>query len=225
MKKLVLFDIDGTLMYVGDSHKKSFVFALKKILNIDYNKDDLKKFSGYTDLQIIHEIMDNHGIEKDPEKIAGIINAMIDEFGKANLGHSVLLGGIPELLDSLSQKKDIILGLVTGNVEEIAYTKLSHFKIKDYFALGGFGNISPIRADLVEAAVKQAEKDEKIEKSNVFIIGDTIHDIAAAKKARVKVIATATGPYSYEQLEEESPNYLFHDLEDTEKIVNVICNE
>jgi phosphoglycolate phosphatase-like HAD superfamily hydrolase len=149
---------------------------------------------------------------------------MVDDFKRTNLDHSTLVEGIPELLAALKPRKDIILGLVTGNIEEIAYTKLRHFNIDDYFVLGGFGNLSPVRADLVEAAIKQAEKDNEIQKGNVFIIGDTIHDITAAKKSGVKVIATATGAYTYEQLEEKKPDYLLRDLKDTERIMDMIDN-
>lgn len=223
-KKLALFDIDHTLLEIGDSHKKAFAFAFKEVLNIDIDYSNWT-LHGYTDLQIIHEFMDKNNIKKDPDKIEKIIAAMIKKFEKENLDHSILLEGVPDILRKLNSNKDVIIGLVTGNIEQIAYTKLKHLKIDEYFILGGFGDSSAIRSDLVETAIKQAgKKFGKINKSNVFIIGDTIHDIKAAKDAGVKVIAVATGTFSFDKLKGKKPDYIFHDLKDTEKIVGVIQN-
>lgn len=223
-KKLALFDVDHTLLDIGDSHKKAFAKAFEEVLGLklDYSK---WKVHGYTDLQIIEEFMDKHKAEKTPEKISKIIQVMINEFEKENLDHSFLLEGVPEILNILKEDENIVIGLVTGNIENIAYVKLKHLKIHQYFMLGGFGNLSVIRADLVEAAMKQArDKFGEIDKNNVFIIGDTIHDIKAAKDAGVKVIAVATGSYSYDSLKEKNPDYILHDLKDTKKVIDVIKN-
>jgi phosphoglycolate phosphatase-like HAD superfamily hydrolase len=150
------------------------------------------------------------------------MKVMISEFEKEDLSCACLMPGVPKILEKVKDT-DAIIGLVTGNLEEIAYTKLRHFKIHEFFILGGFGHISPIRSDLVEYAIKKAEeKFGKIKKSNVFIIGDTPHDIKAAKDAGVKVIATATGSYSYKEIKEKNPDYIFKNLEDTEKVIEVI---
>jgi phosphoglycolate phosphatase len=223
-KKLILFDVDHTLMDVGDSHKKVFASAFKKVLNVyvDYKNWE---FHGVSDLFIIQEIMDRNGIKKDPKKIQKIIEVMIKDFERENLGHAVLLSGVNEILNKLGKDKQMIIGLVTGNLEKIAYMKLKHFKIEEFFILGGFGDISTIRSDLVKFAVKKAEFFHgKIDKKDVFIIGDTIHDIKAAKDAGVKVIAVATGAYPKEQLSKLKPDYLVDNLKDTEKIIDVIKN-
>ena len=224
-KKLILFDIDHTLMDVGDTHKAAFAYAFKEVLDmdLDYSK---WRVHGYTDLQIIDEFMDKHGHAKEPEKISKIIDVMIEYFKKQNIEHAFLLDGAIPLIKELKKNKEVILGLVTGNIEEIGYTKLKHFGIDEYFVLGGFGDISIVRADLVFAAIKQAERDfGKINKSDVFIIGDTVHDIKAAKDSNVKVIAVSSGTYTYAELKEKKPDYLFHDLKNTKKIIDVITNE
>lgn len=223
-KKLILFDIDHTLMDVGDSHKKAFVKAFNEVLGVglDYSKWEVH---GYTDLQIIEEFMDNHKIKKDKDKISKIIDIMVKEFEKENLDDSFLMEGVSEILERFRSDEDIIIGLVTGNIEDIAYTKLKHFKIDDYFILGGFGHSSVIRSDLVDIALKHAEKlFGNISKNDVFIIGDTIHDIKAAKDAGVKVIAVSSGTYNYNSLKDKEPDYIFNDLKDTNKIIDVIKN-
>lgn len=224
-KRLILFDIDHTLMDIGDSHRKAFMAGFKKVLGLEVDYSTGWKFHGFTDLQIIHEVMDEYKIKKDPGKIAKIMEVMIDDFKKQNLSHALLMPGIPHILKELQKNKEIIIGLVTGNLKEIAYTKLRHFNIEEYFILGGFGDISTIRADLVKYAIKKAEElHGKIKKSNVIIVGDTIHDIRCAKESCVKCLAVATGTYSYGQLNEKNPDYIFEDLKDSKKIIEVIKN-
>ncbi|MCK5282813.1 MAG: HAD family hydrolase [Nanoarchaeota archaeon] len=224
-KKLVLFDVDHTLLDAGNSHKDAFVKAFKEVLNLDFDYSGWK-FGGFTDLQIIHELMDRNNIERDPRKISRIIEVMVDEFKRENLEHAYLLEGAIEILKKLKTEKDVIIGLVTGNIEEIAYTKLKHLNIDEYFVLGGFGHKSTIRSELIRMAIYEAEKKiGKIEESDVFIIGDTINDIKAARDAGVKVIAVATGMFGFEELNEKNPDYLFTDLKNTDKVIDVIKNE
>ena len=103
---------------------------------------------------------------------------------------------------------------------------MKHFRIDEYFILGGFGELSVTRSDLIKYAIKKAEKlFGKIEKSKVFIIGDKIHDIKAAKDSGATIIAIATGTTSYDELREKSPDYLLKDLGDTEKIISIIIRE
>ena len=221
-KKLVLFDIDHTILDIGDTHKAAFAYAFKEVLGLELDYS-IWKVHGYTDLQIIDEFMDRYGHKKDPEIISRIIATMIDYFAKQDISHTILLPGAIELIKELKKEENIILGLVTGNVEEIAYTKLKHLGIDEYFVLGGFGHISIVRADLVTDAIKKAEKDYgKIEKEDTIIIGDTIHDIKAAKDSGVKVIAVATGSYAFDELSDLDPDHLFHDLKDTIKIKEAI---
>jgi phosphoglycolate phosphatase-like HAD superfamily hydrolase len=222
--KLVLFDIDHTIMDIGNSHKEAFEEAFKEVLDLELDFRNWK-FHGYTDLQIIFEIMDNHNIKREPKKVEKIIELMIKSFKKKNLSHAKLMKGVPAILDELRKKGNIITGLVTGNIEEIAYIKLKHFKIDESFLVGGFGDFSDTRCHLVEQAIKKTEaKFGKIKKSNVYIIGDTPHDIRAAHDAGVKAIAVATGAYSHEQLKEKEPDYLFETLKDTKRIIEVINN-
>ena len=220
MKKLVLFDIDHTLMEVYDTHKKVFATAFKKVygLDVDYTK---WKYHGYTDLEIIHDILDKNNVSKD--KIPEIISTMIEDFKKEDLSESVLLPGVLEILERLKSHDEIIVGIVTGNVEEIAFTKLRHFNIHEFFLAGGYGHSSTIRAELIDLAKDKARKFGEIKET--IVIGDTFKDIQAAKEAKVKIIAVATGSKSYEELKEKNPDYVFHNLEETDEIVEVILNE
>ena len=225
MAKLALFDIDGTLINVFNSHRNAFRHAFKKILNLDFSLEEWT-YSGCTDLQIIHEFMDSNGVKKKPEVIEKIVRCMIDYFMEQDLSKAVMFPGVTRLLKELSERDDVILALLTGNIEEIAYAKLRHFKIDEYFLFGGFGGTTPVRSELVDFARKEAEKHHKIKigRKDIIIIGDTPRDIEAARKARIKVIAVSTGNYDRGQLRDEKPDYLFENLEDTEKVIEAITN-
>jgi len=217
--KLVLFDIDHTLLDVGSVHGDSFAEAFNEVYGFDGYKD--MKYAGYTDLQIFYDVISRNKLDADEKKIAMLIQSAIKHFGEKDLSQTKLLYGVLDLLESL--KPHAVLGLVTGNIEEIAYMKLRHMGIGGYFLVGGFGHSSPKRADLVEAAFKEGEKRFGISKNDVFIIGDTVHDITAAHHAGVKAIGVATGRYSMEELKAENPMYVAADLTD-KKIAEMIIN-
>ncbi|MGV8141777.1 MAG: HAD family hydrolase [Candidatus Woesearchaeota archaeon] len=223
-KRLVLFDIDGTLVRKGKAHRQAFMKAFKEVLNLDLQSDDFgDRYQGFTDTGIIYDLMKRNEIKIDADTVKEIITVMIREFEKSDHSGMILIDGVENTLKELSRHNDIIIGLVTGNLESIAYGKLKHFNIREYFLLGGFGHISDVRSELITDAINQTEKKfGSIDKSRVFIIGDTHRDILAAKEAGVRVIAVATGHMSSEDLKQYNPDYLFEDLKDTKRVLEVI---
>ncbi len=218
--KLVLFDIDHTLLDVGESHKQAFRDAFKEVYALESYQE--RRYDGFTDLQILLDVIARNKLQHDERKIAALIESAVKHFRKKDLSHARLLDGVTESLDRL--RKHAILGLVTGNIREIAFMKLKHLGIDGYFLIGGFGEKSARRADLVEQAVKDAEKRfGHISKSDVFIIGDTAHDITAAQLAGVKAIAVATGKYRAEELQHMNPLYVALTLKD-KNIAELIIN-
>jgi phosphoglycolate phosphatase-like HAD superfamily hydrolase len=224
-KKLVLFDVDHTLLVCVNAHWTAYTEAFKKVYDVKL-PTDFPPWHGYTDLQIIYSLMDMLKLPIDESKAQKIMQVMVEVFLKQDLSDSRLLVGVEDILVELKTHKNIIIGLVTGNIEAIAYAKLKHLKIDEYFVLGGFGNISAIRSDLVKDAIRKAEeKFGKIDKKDVFVIGDTIGDIAAARGAGTKVISVCTGDQTMEILNSKNPDYLFKNLSDTKKVLEVIKNE
>ena len=223
-KKLVLFDVDYTLLNSTAAHWIAYKMAFRKVYSVELPQD-FPHWDGYTDLQIIYAFMKEYRLGRDELKAREIIRVMVEEFMKQDLSKSYLLSGVEELLSELKKDNDVIIGLVTGNIEDIAYAKLKHLRIEEYFVLGGFGETSDVRADLVYDAIRKAEKDYgKIDKRNIFIVGDTHNDIKAARDAGVKVIAVATGYADIKELKKHDPDYLFNDLTDTKKVIDVIQN-
>jgi phosphoglycolate phosphatase len=212
MKKLILFDIDGTLIKTSNEHKKSFSYAFKKVHNIE-SSIDLINYHGKTDQQIIIEILTIKKLNRKKMKLKECMNEMILYMQKQKIKVE-LIQGIKKLIHKL--QKDHVLGLVTGNLKFIAIKKLKKVKIDNYFKIGGFGSDAINRSDLIKIAIKRAK--EKFNFKDVFVIGDTPNDIIAGKEVNVKTIAVATGIYSIEKLKKYKPDYVFENLNNNEII-------
>jgi HAD superfamily hydrolase (TIGR01549 family) len=221
-KKLLLFDIDGTLV-VGN---KTHTFAMKKALREVFGYDTeilVKDVTGKTDRQIMTESLIRAGISKKEidTKVNSIIQNMLDTFTENGISDMKILPGVKELLEKLSKRNDIIIGLLTGNPEKIAYFKLDNFRIRDYFIFGAFGHEHNHRSELVKDAVDRAEK-EFSDIEEIIIIGDSERDIEAAKANDLRVIAVATGYSDKQKLKDKEPDFLFDNLKDTEKVLHAI---
>jgi phosphoglycolate phosphatase-like HAD superfamily hydrolase len=225
MNKLALFDIDGTLIKGNNKqHKLSFSYAFKKVYGVDTNIDIIDH-PGKTDKQIIVEVLKKKGLDEQNIrlKIDEATKEMVTLFEK-NISEDRLhlLDGAKELLKELN-KNNVLLGLVTGNLEPIARAKLKNVNLNDYFKLGGFGSDDENRTNLIKIAVKRAEDNFNFKlDNNVFIVGDTPRDVRAGKEAGVKTIAVPTGKHSEEELRAESPDFLFNSLAFKEEILKAI---
>ncbi|MHA1755560.1 MAG: HAD family hydrolase [Promethearchaeota archaeon] len=222
MKYLFLFDVDGTLVNGFNAHHKAFITAFREIFQVD-TIVDMYQYHGSTDLYIIYDILSqfNIPIEKINEKIEEIKNAMINSYKNEVKSDKIeLLSGAMESLFYIRDKNEG-LGLVTGNLKAIANAKLNQVKISEFFPIGGFGDTSKIREDLVRKAILEANKYYRItfDNSNIFIIGDTPRDIIAAHKANVRAIGIATGKYEKKDLIKENPLYIFKNLKEFNELL------
>lgn len=229
MNKLVLFDMDGTLIAPNNKiHLESFNFAIESVLGrqvIDVGDTD---HSGKTDANIIFEILKQEKVsEKEiKNKTIEIIKKMESFFSENVSANNIqALNGVKELLTEIKQKK-ILMGIVTGNIEFIAKEKLKLINLINYFKIGSFGDDCKNRTDLVKLAINKAkEKFDFNFENNVFVIGDTPKDIIAGKQAGAITLAVATGNYSISELKKENPDFLFKDLLFKNKIMKIIMDD
>ena len=222
MDKLVLFDIDKTLIKGARQHHIAFSNAFKKVYGIDADID-MVEHDGMTDWQIINEVLSASGIakEKIDSKMALCMQAMVDYYNQAVKDEDIIvLNGVPELLEEL-KTNNILLGLLTGNLEQIARAKLSKVGLNDYFKLGGFGSDDINRANLVKIAVERAKNKFNFN-GDIFLVGDTSRDVNAGKEAGVKTIAVATGKYSLEQLKSAGADFVLPNLEHKEEFLKIL---
>ena len=216
--KIPLFDIDGTLVKTDSPiNNDVFAYAVKKVYGIDAYHTEINP-EGMTDNQILTEILKLHGLtaEEVKEKITEEIQAVTD-YAKEHKDKIKLevLPGVKELLTELKNKQ-IPMGVLTGNVEGLAWTKLEKAGIREFFDFGAFGSQAFKRVELVEIARKNAENVLNItfQTQDFIIVGDTPRDIWCARDAGIKVVIVATGLSPFEELTEEKPDLLVQTLED-----------
>jgi phosphoglycolate phosphatase len=187
---LYLFDIDGTLLHAHRSGRDAFdaVFAEQHGLA---NASEGIRYGGKTDPGIIEEIfVARLGRRPRPEEIAAFLDAYLPRLRALLTETGVeVLAGVTDTLGHL--QPSCVLGVATGNVKGGANAKLAAGKLEHWFAFGGFGCDSHLRAELVARAITRAKDIAAV--TEVIVVGDTIHDIAAARACRAKVVAVATG--------------------------------
>ena len=188
MKKLVLFDLDGTLVYTGQAGRSALIAAIKTLYGIT-PKFEHGLISGRTDtdnFSLVYELVKHK--KATPAEIKKI-HAKYLEFLPIEVKKSVknksykLVPGIKKLLERISKEKEIALGLGTGNIEQGAVIKLEPSGLLPYFTFGGYGEDGHTREQMLQAAVKRAEKKfkQKFTADQVYVVGDTHRDVLAAK--------------------------------------------
>lgn len=224
MQKLILFDIDKTLITNATGHKAAFSKAVKEVYGIDTTVEIIN-YNGMTDPMIIIGVLKKVGL-KEPEimlKIKDCMKAMADHFEKLKDNDQMeILDGVPELLKELD-KRIFLIGLVTGNLEPIAWGKMKRFKINQYFKLGGFASDNSNRTELVKIAIKRAEENYNFKfDNNVFLFGDTPQDVNAGNEAGIITVGVATGIYSMEELKEAGASFAIDNLKNIKRILTII---
>jgi phosphoglycolate phosphatase-like HAD superfamily hydrolase len=226
--KLLIFDIDGTLTHLDGATRRAFKAAFRKVFDVDAVTTELK-LHGRTDPIIFLDCFHTTGLSGDwQESFARFRDAYVEALPVAiaatqNIG---LHPGIPELLDELtSRQSQVALALGTGNMEAGARTKIGFFDLNRYFPVGGFGDIHCERRDIMRDALINAENyyGLKFNLQDVWVIGDTPHDIAGGKAIRARTMGVATGgAYSYDELVATDADVVFHDLSDTARVLEAL---
>jgi len=221
--RLILFDIDGTLIDSGGAGVRSLDLALKDLFSIDNGFHGIS-MAGKTDTQIIKEGIMKHGLSAN-----GTIDAVIKAYLKylrreINNDRKHVKPGIYEVLEELKPLQDLGLGLLTGNIEQGARIKLEPFRLNEYFPAGAFGSDDEYRNNLLPIAVKRFEElfQQKIKADNCIIVGDTPRDVECAHIYGAICIGVATGPYSYDDLIEAGADYVAHDLSDQKTLLHFL---
>jgi phosphoglycolate phosphatase len=223
-KRLLLFDIDGTLVSTGGAG----VVALKRVIEKRYGvKDDLDdiEIAGRTDSGIAASILKKYGTNEAD----GNVTRFLDEYlsflkQTVSTTDGKILPGMSEILKQMKAKPDRVLGLLTGNVKRGAELKLQHYGLWDFFEFGAFADDHHDRNQLGEFARARAEEKHghDFDAAQIDVIGDTGHDIACGKAFGARTVAIATGSWSREQLAAHKPDFLFDDLANVGEVVRVL---
>jgi phosphoglycolate phosphatase len=193
-RRLYLFDIDGTLIVSGGAGGSAMCDAFVALWR---REDDFRniEFSGRTDLAIFRQIcracdIDPEASPQDLRRFKRAYRRRLPARLRACDGR--VLPGVVNLLEQLSADPDATLALGTGNFRTTAALKLNHYALAHYFQTGGFGDHTEDRAEMIAAGIRSAQRRAGAHGS-VFVIGDTVHDVAAARANGCVAVGVATG--------------------------------
>jgi len=227
--KLVLFDIDGTLLRGDGSARRAFEGSLRHTYAVD--PDPRVHYDGKTDPQIARELLrlaghDDAAIdERLPAMLDGYLERLRREVS-SGARHFEALPGVRALLDALEPRGDVVLGLVTGNVADGAAIKLRCAGLDvRRFRANAFGSDHEHRPELPRVARRRAREltGHDFDGDAIVVVGDTPADIACARSVAARTVAVATGRYAADELAGHGATATFADLTDTEAVVAAIC--
>eukprot|EP00897_Mesotaenium_endlicherianum_P005384 jgi/Mesen1/4874/ME000244S04054 len=210
---LITFDVDGTLMKsvgldANKLHKRAFSYAFKTVFNVDGTIDAIKHH-GSTDQLVALRTLEHYGIPSETAQLQlGRIGEQMLKYAREHAEEVreglELLPGVEELLATLAAHPQAVVGLVTGNLEEIAWLKMNGLGILQYFSVpnfGGFGSDHVDRGELVKLAAQRATDRFPGEAFRLRVhVGDTPNDVQAAEVAGAIAIGVSTGIFSREEL-------------------------
>jgi phosphoglycolate phosphatase-like HAD superfamily hydrolase len=223
-KRLLLFDIDGTLIHSGGAGVHALRSAFKERFGID---DDLRdiEIAGMTDSGIVVSILNKHKIPQTNENVSAFLDSYV-HFLSLELPRrkGKLLPGVLELLERLKSRPQLVLALLTGNVSRGAQLKLEHYGVWHFFEFGAFADDHQDRNRLGSFARARAKERHGGEFSaeEIDVIGDTPRDIACGKAFGARTISVATGTWTREQLAEHQPDFLIDDLSDVDRVIDTL---
>ena len=213
--KLILFDIDGTLLTSGGAGEKALRLEMRDLVGHDGDFSKIEIAGRGTDSGIARQLFALQGIEPTVENFARFFDGYLRHLAVTLPGTSGrLLPGIMELLQKLRVHPGVALGLLTGNLERGAKLKLTHYGVWDFFEFGAYADDHHDRNQLGHFAPSRAKERHGIEfaPENIYVLGDTPHDIACGRAIGAKTVAIATGNQSREQLAAHGPDYLFDEI-------------
>jgi len=228
MARLVLFDLDGTLLQARDPlHSRAFDEVLASFCGFR-GSIDWSGTSGMVDRSILAVLFQRAGM--DPATARGALTKACRQMNASYMRGPIepedrTLPGVHALLERLHALR-VRMGLLTGNVTEVAWGRVGQAGLRDYFVAGAFGDEAMRRSTLVRRAIRRCQSALECEfaASDIVVVGDTPRDIRAAHLAGVRGVAVATGDFTEKELRRERPHAVIPDLTDTEAVCRLLVS-
>ena len=212
---ICLFDIDGTLISSGGAGKTALEEALADEFGVAHLIEKLQ-LSGRTDRAIVRDLFRLHVIDETPENLRRLTAAYLRHLPAHLRDKGRVLPGVVELLTKLRGRKDVLVGLLTGNVRDGARVKLGHFGLHEHFPFGGFGDLHFDRDDVAREALAEVKRllNGSADPGRIWVVGDTPLDVRCARAIGARAAAVATGWHGRDELADHRPDLLLTDLSD-----------
>lgn len=230
MTRVVLFDIDGTLLASGGVGRRAMEAALLR--HFGTIGPTHYRYDGKTDRQIVRESMGHAGfadadIDARMEPLLAEYLARLEQTITSEMSGVRVHAGVPALLDALQARDDVLLGLLTGNIAPGASLKLRAAGLApERFRVGAFGSDHEHRFELPAIAQRRAAEllGCNVEGSTVVIIGDTPADVECGRGIGARAVAVATGHFTTADLAACGPHAVFEDFTDVDAAMRAICD-
>ena len=213
-RKLLLWDIDGTILHTGKAGETALGHAMEKLYGVSKGLQGLE-IAGRTDKWIVEQLLAREGLAHGEREIARFLDVYVERLAEElPRRQGGLHPGVWGILEEAHRRPDLVQGLLTGNIEKGARLKLLRYGVNHFFEFGAFADDSPVRNELGPHAKRRARDrhGEEFPPERIYIIGDTPHDVACARAIGAKAIAVATGSFSVEQLRTCGADAVFSDL-------------
>ena len=226
--RLVLFDVDGTLLLTGGASGRALRSALIQSYGLPNSLETLYH-DGKTDPQIVRETLSHHGKAESftGKKISSVFSVYLSFLREelTAVDNFQVLPGARELVRTLDRQDNFLLGLATGNIEEGARLKLERAGLEPFFSFGGFGSDAENRTELNRIATERGrQRIAPDAPERVFTVGDTPRDIVHGKEAGAATLAVASGNYSLDDLRSHEPDLAVASLHPIEPILEFLSS-
>jgi phosphoglycolate phosphatase len=232
IRRLLLFDVDGTLVHTGGVGAAIFDVALEAVVGL--RPAFRVQMSGKTDPQIVSEYLKRAGMAGSPEVVSAVLRVAGEQLAAAaDRGELSARGsacpGVSELLAVLADDPRVISTLVTGNIAPNALLKVAAFGLDRWLDLsvGAYGSDESDRNLLVALAMRRlrSERGVRLDPADAWVIGDTPRDLECARAAGVRCLLVGTGRYGAAELAALGPDAVLDDLVDTDAVVKLLTGD
>ena len=224
-ERLVLFDIDGTLLSTTGHGVEAMMLAYTAVWGRD-PRQVAYSMSGKTERRISFELLEKLGFSREEvePRLSDWFELYPRELEKCIAPETTrVFPGVRELVEAVSNEPNLVLGLLTGNCEAAAKIKLDTAGLNG-FQVGAFGEHHEDRADLVPLAIRAAQRTlgRNFSEASIMVIGDTPNDSHCGKASGASTIAVATGRYTADELATHDPDHVFESFAEVDAVLEAL---